>query len=529
MVIFPETSAVLQPQEFLGIVFPVRLVLRLRFLLPLLLLPGATVSAQVTLPKILTSHMVIQRDLPVHVWGLASAGEEVSVSFRGATRSTKAGQLGRWSVYLPPGAAGGPFQLVVKGEPAAAGGASAPAQTITLDDVLVGDVWVASGQSNMEFEMRKAATAAEDLPRAANPRIRLLTVKRRAVEYPQDDADTEGWAASTPETARDFSAVAWYFAREIEQREHVPVGVIDSTWGGTVAEAWTRMAALGEDAALAPLFVSWGRMTEREPDALLADEEHQRQREEAQSQGKPEPQFPWRPQLTSWGPGELYNGMIAPLTRFPIRGVIWYQGESNSVLERAPLYKRVFSTLIQDWRRQWGEGDFPFLYVQISNFTSVPAEDWATLREQQLKTLELRNTAMAVTIDIGDPDNVHPTDKLDVGLRLARAARVLSYGEVIEYSGPLYRQATPEGSAIRVWFDHAKGLLAKGGAATGFEVAGADGKFSPATATVEGATVVAASPAVTEPVFVRYGWANSPQCNLFNGEGLPASPFTSAP
>jgi len=320
MVIFPETSAVLQPQRFLGIGFPVRPVLNLRFLLPLLLLPGATVSAQVTLPKILTSHMVVQRYLPVHVWGLASAGEEVSVSFRGATRSTKAGQLGRWSVYLPPGAAGGPFQLVVKGEPAAAGGASAPAQTITLDDVLVGDVWVASGQSNMEFEMRKAATAAEDLPRAANARIRLLTVKRRAVEYPQDDADTEGWAASTPGTAKDFSAVAWYFAREIEQREHVPVGVIDSTWGGTVAEAWTRMAALGEDAALAPLFVSWGRMTEREPDALLADEEHQRQREEAQSQGKPEPQFPWRPQLTSWGPGELYNGMIAPLTRFPIRG-----------------------------------------------------------------------------------------------------------------------------------------------------------------------------------------------------------------
>jgi len=210
--------------------------------------------------------------------------------------------------------------------------------------------------------------------------------------------------------------------------------------------------------------------------------------------------------------------------------VIWYQGESNSIVDRNPgLYGRIFSTLIEDWRRQWGVGDFPFLYVQISNFTSTPIEDWAIIREQQLKTLELRNTAMAVTIDIGDPDNVHPTDKLDVGLRLARAARVLSYGEVIEYSGPLYRQATPEGSAIRVWFDHAKGLLAKGGAASGFEVAGADGKFSPATATVEGATVVATSPSVAEPVFVRYGWANSPQCNLFNGEGLPASPFTSVP
>jgi sialate O-acetylesterase len=503
--------------------------LNLRFLLPLLLLPGATVSAQVTLPKILTSHMVVQRDLPVHVWGLASAGEEVSVTFRGATRSTKAGQLGRWSVYLPPGAAGGPFQLIVKGAPAAAGGDAAPAQTITLDDVLVGDVWLASGQSNMEFEMRKAATAAEDLPRAANARIRLLIVKKQAAEYAQDDAGTEGWAASNPETARDFSAVAWYFAREIEQREHVPVGVIDSTWGGTLAESWTRLAALGEDAALAPLFVSRGKMTDRESDALLVEKDRQRQRDEAQAQGKPEPQFPWHPPLAMWGPGLLYNSMIAPLTPFPIRGVIWYQGESNSALERAPLYSRIFSTLIEDWRRQWGVGDFPFLYAQISNFKSGPPEDWAIIREQQLKTLALRNTAMAVTIDIGDPDNVHPTDKVDVGMRLARAARALSYGEAIEYSGPLYRQATPEGSAIRVWFDHAKGLAAKGGAATGFEVAGADGKFSPATATVEGATVLAASPSVAEPLYVRYGWANSPQCNLFNGEGLPASPFTSAP
>jgi sialate O-acetylesterase len=419
--------------------------------------------------------------------------------------------------------------MTVQGRPAAGGADRAAAQTITLDDVLVGDVWVASGQSNMEFEMRDAATADEDLPHAANPRIRLLIVKQRAVEYPQDDADTEGWAASTPETAREFSAVAWYFAREIEQRERVPVGVIDATWGGTVAEAWTRLAALGEDAALAPLFVSWGKMTEHEPDAVLAGKDEQRQREEAKAQGQPEPQFPWHPQLLSWGPGMLYNGMIAPLTPFPIRGVIWYQGESNSVLARAPLYQRVFSTLIEDWRRQWGVGDFPFLFVQISNFTSTPAEDWATLREQQLKTLELRNTAMAVTIDIGNPDNVHPTDKVDVGLRLARAARALSYGEAIEYAGPIFRQATPEGSAIRAWFDHAKGLTAKGGAVTGFEVAGADGKFVAATARIESATVVVTSESVAEPVFVRYGWANSPQCNLFNGEGLPASPFTSAP
>ena len=508
--------------------------LRIAVLLGLLSAANLSLSApaQLTLPSVLSNHMVVQRDLAVHIWGLAAPGEAVQVSFRGETRATTAGQLGRWSVYLSRGAAGGPFELTVKGTPATVSGEAAaaiPGQTITFSDVLVGDVWIASGQSNMEFAMRQAATAEQDLPHAANDRIRLMIVKKKAAEYPLDDVETEGWAASTPDTAKDFSAVAWYFAREIEQREHVPVGVIDSTWGGTVAEAWTRMAALGADAALAPVFVSWGQVTEREEDALLRDKSEQRQRAEAKAAGKPEPQFPWHPQLLSWGPGMLWNGMIAPLTPFPIRGVIWYQGESNSALARAPLYSRVFGTMIEDWRHEWGAGDFPFLFVQISNFKSSASEDWAELREQQLKTLALNNTAMAVTIDIGNPDNVHPTDKVDVGLRLALAARALSYGEDISYSGPIFRQATTEGGSIRVWFDHhAKGLMARGGELTGFEVAGADGKFVAATAKIDGNTVVASSDAVAEPRFVRYGWANSPQCNLFNGEGLPASPFNSA-
>jgi sialate O-acetylesterase len=495
------------------------------FPLLLLLVPGCVLEAQVTLPRILSDHMVIQRDRPVHVWGMAAPGETVEVSFRGDRRSTAAGELGRWSLYLSPGAAGGPFTMTITGKAASAGGAP---QTLSLRDILVGDVWVASGQSNMEFMMHQAATADQDLPHADIPDVRLLVVNKAASLYPKDDIDTDGWAASTPETAKNFSAVAWYFAREIGSQEHVPVGVIDSTWGGTPGEAWTRMTALGEDAALNPLFATWGRFTEGETDALLREANKQRMIDEAKAEGKPAPEFPWVPTLESWGPGMLWNGMIAPLTPFPIRGVIWYQGETNSALERAPLYGRIFRTLIEDWRHEWGEGDFPFLYVQISSFKSTPAEDWAELREQQLQALELRNTAMAVTIDIGNPDNVHPTDKLDVGLRLARAARALSYGEKIEYSGPLFREATPEGAAIRVWFDHADGLMAKGGTVTGFEVAGADGKFVPATAAIEGETVVASSPGVAQPVAVRYGWANSPDCNLFNSEGLPASPFTSA-
>ena len=497
--------------------------MKLRLLLFFALLQGVLVAAQVSLPKVFSSHMVVERDLPVHVWGMAEPGRVVGVSFRGESRSATTGPLGKWSLYLKPGGAGGPFALTVTST--AAGGT---AQTITLDDVLVGDVWVASGQSNMEFAMRQAATADQDLPHADNARIRLFIVKKKASVYPLDDVETDGWAQSTPETAKNFSAVGWYFAREIEQREHVPVGVIDSTWGGTVADAWTREAALGADAALAPAFGAWAKMTERETDALAREKDEHRQRDEARAAGKQEPEFAWHPQLESWGPGRLWNGMIAPLTPMAMRGVIWYQGESNSALARAPLYSRVFGTMIEDWRHEWAEGDFPFLFVQISNFKSNATEDWAELREQQLKTLAVRNTAMAVTIDIGNPDNVHPTDKVDVGLRLARAARALSYGERVEFEGPVFRQATAEGAAIRVWFDHAAGLAAKGGEVTGFEVAAADGKFMAATARIDGETVVAESPAVAEPVEVRYGWANSPQCNLFNGEGLPASPFTSA-
>ncbi len=491
-----------------------------------ILISAVNARTQVTLPKVLSSHMVIQRDLPVHVWGDASPGQPVTVSFRDETRGTEAGPTGHWSVYLKPGAAGGPFQLTVTAVTPTSPGAPPPSP-ITLDDIMVGDVWVASGQSNMEFPVSRAATAAQDLPTATNPQIRLLMIRKRSSDYAMPDADTDGWTPSNPDTAKDFSAVAWYFARDIVSREHVTIGLIDATWGGTVGEAWVRLTALGEDASLAPIFVARGKMTEKAADAVAEEKDEQRQIAEAKAAGKPIPQFPWHPPLNSWGPGLLWNGMIAPLTPLQIRGVLWYQGESNSALARVHSYDRVMRTLIEDWRREWGIGDFPFLYVQISNFTSTPAEDWASLREQQVRTLALRNTAMAVTIDIGNPTDVHPTDKLDVGLRLARAARALSYRENVEYFGPMFRQATPEGNSIRAWFDHGQGLMAKDGAPSGLEIAGRDERWVPATATIDGSTVVASSPDVPAPVYVRYGWANSPRCNLFNSEGLPASPFTS--
>ena len=489
-------------------------------------MPACTLFGQVTLPKVLSSHMVVQRDLPVHVWGTATPDQAVTVSFRGESRSTYADPIGQWSVYLSPGAAGGPFDLTVQG--AATDSASATPPPIVLNDILVGDVWLASGQSNMEFPMSRCRDCRAGSPRrrqsahssahGQQARLRLRRSRsRHRLAGPSPVRKPPKTSPPSPGTLRATSS----------EREHVPIGLIDSTWGGTVAESWVRLTALGEDASLAPLFISRGKMTDHELVGRLEEKDQQRQIAEAKAAGKPVPQFPWHPPLNSWAPGMLWNGMIAPLTPFPMRGVIWYQGESNSALERAPLYNRIFRTLIEDWRRQWAIGDFPFLYVQISNFKSTPAEDWAQLREQQRRTLEMRNTAMAVTIDIGNPDDVHPTDKVDVALRMARAARALTYGESVEYDGPDFRQATPEGSAIRVWFDHAKGLMAKGGEVSGFEVAGAGGKFFPATAKIEGETIVASSPDVPEPIAVRYGWANSPQCNLFNAEGLPASPFTS--
>jgi sialate O-acetylesterase len=511
---------------------------KLRNFVLLALTAVGTTRAEVTLPRVLGNHMVVQRGLPVHVWGLATPGETVVVRFRGETRSGKAGDLGRWSIFLSPGRAGGPFQLTVAGVATGADVKAGPAQTITLSDVMVGDVWVASGQSNMEYSLDRMARAQEDLPHAAEARqdpihavdtqLRLLLVKDTAAMFPQDDVNTDGWAVSSPETAAPFSAVAWYFAREIEKREHVPVGVIESTWGGTPVQAWTRMGALGSNAALMPVFEAWAHDADRDPDAELAQRDRDRQTEAAKVNGKTAPQFPPMQSLINKGPALLYNGMIAPLTPFAIRGVIWYQGEANAAPGLAPLYGPIFRTMIEDWRRQWGTGDFPFLFVQLPNYIAAH-RDWPTIREQQLRTLELRNTGMAVTVDIGEPENLHPTDKIDVGQRLALAARALSYGEDVEYSGPVFRQATQEGSSLRLWFDHAQEMRVKGEALTGFEVAGADGKFQPAIARLDGVNVVVSSLEVAEPVYVRYGWANSPVCNLYNGDGLPAAPFTSAP
>ena len=477
--------------------------------------------AEVKLPALLADHMVIQRGLPVHIWGRAEPAEAVSVTFRGETRTTAADANGVWEVYLSPGDAGGPFELSIQGR-----------NRIVLKDVLAGDVWIAAGQSNIEWPMKWAAQPEAEIAAARHPRLRLYHAMHRLSEYAFDDLYGKSWAECSPRSVADFSAVGYHFGRYLQASVGVPVGLIQIAWGGTPVDAWTRLGAITADAALMPSLAEWARRMEEHPAALLRYHGECKEWEVAAAQAKaagqplpPNPVRPVGPEGPS-KPGAIYNAMVAPATRFPIRGVIWYQGEANTAPERAPIYGRLFRTMIQDWRGAWGQGNFPFMFVQLASFTAVPESQWPEVREAQRRTLELLNTAMVVTIDIGEANNIHPKNKREVGRRLSLAARALVYGEKIAWSGPLFRQATREGASLRLWFNHASGgLVAPGGPLRGFEIAGQDRKFTPAEAHIEGATVVLSSPGVAAPEQVRYGWADNPDCNLYNAEQLPASPF----
>jgi sialate O-acetylesterase len=466
--------------------------------------------------------MVLQRDRPLHFWGWAEPDEKVSVTLDGQSAESTADKLGKWSLYLPPHPAGGPFTVNVKGS-----------NQLAVDDVMIGDVWFASGQSNMEMPLKGfpgnavIKNSEAEIQGANQPKLRLLRIHKKTSAFPLSDYE-DTWTACTPETAADFSAVAYFFGRAVAEKENVTVGLIDSTWGGTPAEAWTSYQGLTSDASLMPVFAAWGTMMDGYTDMDLVKAADQRADEAAAKSNAPKPKHAWRPEPASWGPAALYNGMVAPAIGYGIKGAIWYQGEANTGVARAPIYDKVFGAMITDWRHHWQQGNFPFLFVQLANFKASPADLWPTVRDAQRRTLSLTNTGMAVTIDVGDPTNIHPADKQTVGQRLALAARHIAYGEKLEFSGPLFRQAGAEGNSMRVWFDRAEGLTTKGGGApTGFEVAGADRKYRPATARLDGVSVVVSSPEVTEPRYVRYGWKDVPEVNLCNGAGLPASPFSS--
>ncbi len=445
-------------------------------------LSAAAVHAEVRLPKIFGDHMVLQQSTEAPVWGWADAGEEITVTLGDAKATVTAGDDGRWLTKIAtPAASGDPLELVIAGS-----------NTITLSDVLIGEVWVASGQSNMEWPVTQAENPEEEIAAANYPRIRLFKVTRAVGETPQDDVEGQ-WAVCTPESVASFSAVAYFYGRELHEKLNIPIGLINTSWGGTVAEAWTSHETLASDPDFQPILERGGTFNPQNPNQ----------------------------------PSVLYNAMIHPLVPFAIRGAIWYQGESN--VSRAAQYEKLFPAMITDWRKNWGQGDFPFYFVQLAPFRyrNLDPRMGAELWEAQLKTLSLPNTGMAVTVDIGNVDDIHPKNKQDVGRRLALWALAKTYGIDVVYSGPLYDSMKVEGNKIRITFKHAEGGLKTrdGQEPTHFTIAGEDGEFVPATAKIEGETIVVSSDQVANPVAVRFAWRDDAEPNLVNMSDLPASPF----
>jgi sialate O-acetylesterase len=408
-----------------------------------------------------------------------------------------------------------------------------PGETITLHDVVVGQVWLASGQSNMELPLNRAKDAATEIAAADLPLVRELRVERSPSDAPAETAPTSGWRVAGPATAGDFSAVGFYFARALAARLKVPVGIIHSSWGGTEIESWLAEPVLHGTRAWPGFEQRWQEELKTFPQQKAGypalDEAWRRQEADWAATGKPIT-LPWpHPPVgpgTAYAPGALFNGMILPVAPYAIRGFLWYQGESN--VGRSDEYAELLSAMIRDWRRQWGNGDRPFYLVQLPNYSNghPGGRDWAALREAQSRVLALPNVALAVTIDAGDANDLHPKDKHPVGERLALIAESQAYGLPGEWSGPVFQSATRDGAAMRVRFSRAAGLTIRG-TPTAFEVAGADRAFHPAVAQVDDRSVVVSSPDVAEPVAVRYAWTNAPVASLFNDAGLPAAPFRS--
>jgi len=641
---------------------------RISLVITVLLVTIQAGYAEIRLPAVIGDNMVLQHGMAAPIWGWADPGEEIrlSVSWHRMERRVTAGKDGKWATEIRTPPAGGPYAITLKGK-----------NTIALKNIMVGEVWVCSGQSNMEWPLHASNNAEQEIAAAKHPNIRLFTVQHKIADTPQADC-TGQWSACTPQTIPCFSAVGYFFGRHLHKELDVPVGLINTSWGGTVAEAWTRGGALEKmpefkallekialakadpdssmkkyreelaqwqkkiDAAgaqgkdcIKPDFddaswdqmdvpvlweqtklgnfdgLVWFRKTIDVPASWAGKElilelgpiddmdttwfngvkvgahnesgQWQAQRkytiapslvQEGKNvitvqvldtgggggiYGQPEQmklrasdaaglalagkwrykvaynlgQMPPQPKPPMWvnnpnAPTVLYNGMIAPLVPYGIRGAIWYQGESNA--SRAYQYRELFPTMITNWRLDWEQGDFPFLFVQLANFMSARPEPgdsaWAELREAQSMTLRLPNTGMATIIDIGEADDIHPRNKQDVGKRLALWALAKTHDKRIVYSGPLYHSMAIRDDKIVLRFDHAKGLAARDGEPLrGFAIAGADKKFVWAKAEIKGNTVVVSSPDVPKPVAVRYAWADNPVCNLVNEAGLPASPF----
>jgi len=624
-----------------------------------------SLQAEPSLPHLFSDHMVLQRGMPISVWGWGDPGERITVSLGANTVETVASGAGQWKTALPAMSEGGPFTVLVRGK-----------KNITFKDVLIGEVWLASGQSNMTYSLSGATGAAEEIPKANYDEIRFFTVPKKIALKSQDDTLPATWQICTPDSAKTFSAVSYFFARDLHKALNIPIGIILSAWPGTAAEEWTDQDSLAREPILQPILQRWesaspeAKTFAAQPAAIsLRFDDFELLPAAAASRASSFSNFDdgtartatggiweydwyetpgtvfelvapgrgdrgyaaqisgtidaagssrWQatfksdqspadlreyagvrfwvrgsglfqlqtlqPTITDWDnyagatfratpewkqstvwfkdlkqagwgvvqpftpgsltglrincmpgledperpPSGLYNAMIAPLQSYLIRGAIWYQGESNTW--RAYQYRTLLPVLIEGWRRAWTEPEFPFLIVQLPNQGSSPdlgESIWAELREAQLLTAKtIAHTGLAVTIDVGEEKNLHPPRKAEIGQRLAQWALGTTYGEKIVYSGPLYDSFTIAGDTMRVRFQHTGGgLQARGDTLKGFAIAGADRKFHHANARIEGNEVVVSSPEVAAPAAVRYAWANSPDCNLHNKEGFPASPF----
>ncbi|HZZ42761.1 MAG TPA: sialate O-acetylesterase [Tepidisphaeraceae bacterium] len=474
------------------------------------------VSADVKVASVFTDHMVLQRDKGINVWGMADAGKKVMVKVGEDEESTKADKEGKWMVKLGKRKASEtPVEMKVSEE----GGNSE-----TISDVLVGDVWVCSGQSNMEFPLSRAANATEAIAGATDEKIRLLLVPKKVSDTPLMEQAGK-WEVCSPETVKRFTAVGYFFAKELREKEHVPVGLVGTYWGGTVCEAWTPDEDL-KDAQWKPL---WDRDKKQVEEYTTV---HAKYEEDLKAwKAKPEAERGKKPvdgrgENNPNRPGVLWNGMVAPLVPMSISGAIWYQGEANTA--RAEQYRSIFPNMIEGWRDEFKQ-KAPFFFVQLANYgsriDSAAGSPWAELREAQAMTLKLPKTGMAVTIDIGNPANIHPTDKETVGKRLAKAAEAVAYGRDVAYEGPTYKSMKVDGNKAIVKFAHAKGLMTKGGEVKGFMIAGEDKKFVPAEAKLDGETVIVTAASVEKPVAVRYAWADAPESSLYNAADLPGVPF----
>ena len=511
----------------------------------LLLLSAAVANAQVKMAAIFSDHMVLQRSMPVPIWGTAAPTKPVTVTLTGASgHQEKTGvtdEQGHWSVTLDPLIAGGPYEMTVQS-----------GDTVTVHDILVGEVWVGSGQSNMELPIELTQNGTMEIASANDPQLRLIKVNRLIIEKP--DKDLKGnWVVCTPEnlgpkpataTTRatpGLSGLCYYFGRNLRQKLNVPVGVIDSSFGGSPAEMWITAEGMRNDPALKKVADRWDQLIAAHPaDQARFDAENvvwQKAVETAKATSQPAPPHPkW---IEEYRYGGMYNGMIAPLIPFSIRGMIWYQGESNA--RDFDTYRELFPQLIRSWRSAWRRDDLPFIFVQLAGYGSSRSEptdsNWARLRDAQTAALALPFTAMATAADIGEP-NIHPKNKQELARRLALCAEAVAYGQDVQYQGPTLAGMKVEGAKIRIHFDHADGLSAESmparlgnvpavpaGEASQFSIAGPDRNFVFANAAIDGHDVVVWSDAVLSPVAVRYAWAENPICNLCNSAGLLAAPF----